>query len=77
MTIETQLIYKGYHNNEFQFIDQNGQKFNFKKSRRELIMDFELTTVTNVGKQFQVSYFIHETPNKDIYILTDLKLFRL
>lgn len=66
------LNYKGYHNHEFQFIDENGQKFNFKKSRRELINDFDLTGNTNVNKQFLVSYFVDETPNYDIYILTDM-----
>ncbi len=68
------LIYKGYHNKEFCFINEAGKKINFKKSKKELIEEFELTNSKNIEKRFLARYFINETPSFDVFILSDLSV---
>lgn len=70
---EKLLTYKGYINNLFCFLDATGKYVKFKKSRKELIENFQLLDRSNIGRTFLVKYFMVAEGDFDTYILSDLE----
>lgn len=71
---EKVLNYKGYTNGVFRFRDESGKAVDFKKSRKELIDAYDLTSKKNIGMNFLVKYFKVEQEDKDVLIMSDLVL---
>jgi len=69
---EQLLSYRGYLNKEFCFVDNEGKLVRFKKSRNDLITDFELTKQKSVNQLFSARYFITYPGGIETYILSDL-----
>lgn len=69
---EIELIYNGFHENDFCFIDSSGKIIRFVKAKKELIEEFDLLSKRNCYTKFKVKYFNVSTILSDIFIITDL-----
>ena len=71
---EQLLIYKGFLNNRFCFLDNQKKMVCFTKSRSDLINEFSLKEDKFKNHPFLARYFVHHSGNIEVFILSDLVL---
>jgi hypothetical protein len=74
MILKKELTYLGYKDSLFLFEMTPSGRIHFAKCRKELISEFSLLTNQMIGTTFNVSYFESLLGEREMNIITDLKI---